>query len=122
MGTTVESPLDTASIELSIGGMTCASCAARIEKKLNRLLGVTASVNFATEKAWVAGPPPLAPADLVTVVEQIGYSAAVPTTGTDRSATQNDTALGLRRRLVVSAALSVPIVALAMVPAWQFPS
>ncbi|GAA3616479.1 heavy metal translocating P-type ATPase [Microlunatus ginsengisoli] len=122
MGTTVESPLDTARIELSIGGMTCASCAARIEKKLNRLPGVTASVNFATEKAWVACPPTLAPADLVTVVEQIGYSAAVPTTGTDRSATQDDTALGLRRRLVVSAALSVPIVALAMVPAWQFPS
>jgi Cu+-exporting ATPase len=65
-------------VELSIGGMTCASCAMRIEKKLNRIDGVTASVNFATEKARVEFPRTVAPADLVEVVAKAGYTAALP--------------------------------------------
>ena len=59
-------------VDLTIGGMTCASCAARIEKKLNRLDGVTATVNFATEKARVSFPAAVSPADLISVVEQAG--------------------------------------------------
>ena len=62
--------------ELAIGGMTCASCAARVEKKLNRLDGVTATVNFATETARVSFPDAVALADLITVVERAGYTAA----------------------------------------------
>ena len=66
------------SVELSIGGMTCASCAARVEKKLNRLDGVTATVNFATEKAAVTFPAAITPGDLIAVVGQAGYTAALP--------------------------------------------
>ncbi len=66
------------SVELAISGMTCASCAARIEKKLNRLDGITATVNFATEKARVSFPGSVTPQDLVRVVEQTGYTAALP--------------------------------------------
>ncbi len=68
----------TASVELAIGGMTCASCAARIEKKLNRLDGVTAAVNYATEKATVTFPDTVRPDELIAVVEQTGYTATVP--------------------------------------------
>ena len=68
----------TASVELAIGGMTCASCAARIEKKLNRLDGVTAAVNYATEKATVSFPETVRPDELIAVVEQTGYTATVP--------------------------------------------
>src|SRR5260370_34341884 len=66
------------SVELSVGGMTCASCAARIEKKLNKLDGVTATVNFATEKARVSFPAAVSPDDLVAVVQQAGDRAALP--------------------------------------------
>src|SRR5699024_8808917 len=66
-------------VELAIGGMTCASCAARIEKKLNKVEGVSATVNYATEKAKVSYPTTLTPADLVSVVEATGYTATVPT-------------------------------------------
>ncbi|MEV5237827.1 heavy metal-associated domain-containing protein, partial [Streptomyces cinnamoneus] len=65
-------------VELSIGGMTCASCAARIEKKLNRMDGVLATVNFATEKAKVAYGPGVEVADLVATVEKTGYTAQEP--------------------------------------------
>ena len=68
----------TSSVELAIGGMTCASCAARIEKKLNRLDGVTAAVNYATEKATVSFPETVRPDELIAVVEQTGYTATVP--------------------------------------------
>ena len=71
-------------VELAIGGMTCASCAARIEKKLNKLDGVTATVNYATEKAKVTYPTTLTPGDLVTVVEATGYTATVPTRDAQR--------------------------------------
>ena len=71
-------------VELAIGGMTCASCAARIEKKLNRLDGVTATVNFATEKAAVSFPGAVTPDDLIASVERTGYTAALPAPPPDR--------------------------------------
>jgi Cu+-exporting ATPase len=109
-------------VELTIGGMTCASCAMRIEKKLNRLDGVTATVNYATEKAAVTFPDSIKTSDLITTVEQTGYTAAAPpATGGDASAPGERDALGaLRIRLVTSFVLTVPVILLAMVPAWQF--
>ena len=117
------------SIELSIGGMTCASCAARIEKKLNKLAGVTATVNFATEKAQVSFPPAVSPDELIAVVQQTGYRAAVTglpaaaapaATGTTPEKAAPDEMVVLRQRLLVSLALAVPVVVLAMTPALQF--
>jgi Cu+-exporting ATPase len=102
-------------LELSIGGMTCASCAMRIEKKLNKLDGVTATVNYATEKAAVTFPIGVDPQRLVETVEAAGYTAALPRLEQDEDASRP-----LRRRLIVSAVLAVPVIALAMVPAWQF--
>src|SRR5712675_1412085 len=114
------------SAELSIGGMTCASCAARVEKKLNKLDGVTATVNFATDKAAVSFPGTMAPDDLIEVVERTGYTAALPAPPAEPAAGagpagegQGETA-ALRRRLLVSLLLAVPVVVLAMVPALQF--
>jgi Cu+-exporting ATPase len=104
-------------IELDIGGMTCAACANRIEKKLNRLTGVTATVNYATERARATVPDTLAPADLIAVVEKTGYTAAEPTPEPVPAPGRRDP---LRDRLLISAALSLPVVVLAMVPAWQF--
>ncbi|MDT7579805.1 MAG: P-type Cu+ transporter, partial [Pseudonocardiales bacterium] len=106
-------------VELTIGGMTCASCANRIERKLNKLDGVRASVNYATEKARVQVPPGLDPALLVAQVEAAGYSAALPTPDV-AAAGSDDPLRSLRDRLVVSALLTAPVVVLAMVPAWQF--
>ena len=112
--------------DLVIGGMTCASCAARIEKKLNRLDGVTATVNFATETAQVAFPATVSPGDLVSVVEQAGYTAALPSVPGDeapgKAEETDDTgeAAALRQRLLVSLLLAVPVVVLAMVPVLQF--
>ncbi|MEH0819132.1 MULTISPECIES: heavy metal translocating P-type ATPase [unclassified Micromonospora] len=112
-------------IELAIGGMTCASCAARIEKKLNRMEGVTATVNYATEKATVRYADEVTPDDLIATVEKTGYTAVVPPpptpAGTAQPATEPaDELRGLRTRLWVSVALTVPVIVLAMVPAWQF--
>jgi len=107
-------------IELEIGGMTCASCASRIEKKLNRLDGVTASVNYATEKAHATVPAALTAQDLIAVVERTGYTAAEPTPSRAEPATSDDKRDPLRDRLLISVALSIPVVVLAMVPAWQF--
>ncbi|GAA1581499.1 heavy metal translocating P-type ATPase [Kribbella sancticallisti] len=111
-------------IELAIGGMTCASCAARIEKKLNKVDGVTATVNYATEKALVTvDGNAVTVDDLVTVVENTGYTATVPTApGAEDTNTPDevDPTQPLRQRLVFSALLTVPVVALAMVPALQF--
>ena len=109
--------------ELAIGGMTCASCAARVEKKLNKLDGVTATVNFATETAHVTFPATVRAQDLISVVEQAGYAAALPALRQEEMAAEDDAAAeatALRRRLLVSLALAVPVVILAMVPAWQF--
>ena len=118
----------TSSVELTIGGMTCASCAARIEKKLNRLDGVTAAVNYATEKATVSFPETVRPDELISVVEQTGYTATLPRPSaadaepaeSDAETTRDAELSTLRQRLIVSAVLSLPVVLLAMVPAWQF--
>jgi Cu+-exporting ATPase len=117
-------PASTAQVELEISGMTCASCANRIERKLNKMDGVTATVNYATEKARVAFPEGLDPADLVRTVEEAGYGAALPrpatSDGEPGDEEVDDPTRSLRQRLIVSALLTVPVIALAMVPAWQF--
>ncbi|EWM12539.1 cation transporter [Kutzneria sp. 744] len=100
-------------VELSIGGMTCASCANRIERKLNKVDGVTATVNYATEKAKVSFPGTLAPADLVQVVEAAGYTAELPA----EKPAASDEHDPLRQRLIVSAVLAVPVVLLSMISA-----
>jgi P-type Cu+ transporter len=111
-------------VELPIAGMTCASCANRIERKLNKLDGVTATVNYATEKARVEfDPGRVGPEQLVGAVEAAGYSAALPSSGPSRADAEpvgDDETAPLRRRLVVSVLLSVPALLLAMVPALQF--
>ncbi|MEV7844523.1 heavy metal translocating P-type ATPase [Streptomyces cyaneofuscatus] len=141
---------DTSEAELMIGGMTCASCAARVEKKLNRMDGVTATVNYATEKARVTFAEGLELSDLVATVERTGYTARplappkqepepkpepeqepdpapappdAPATSTDAAEAEQAASLAaLRQRVVVSAVLSIPVVLLAMVPALQFDS
>ncbi|MFF4728733.1 heavy metal translocating P-type ATPase [Streptomyces mirabilis] len=124
---TETSPAPTADVELSIGGMTCASCAARIEKKLNRMDGVTATVNFATEKAKVSYADGIEVADLISTVEKTGYTAEEPPPpvleakgGTENALAVDGELLSLRQRLLVSLALSVPVVLMAMVPPLQF--
>ena len=148
--TSAVNPADEAAgrtVELSLSGMTCASCANRIERKLKKLEGVQASVNYATERASVTFPPTLTEADLVETVEKAGYSAAViePPAPPDASAesvewgsaesgspsaqtaltaeaAQRDHVRELRQRVLICAALTLPVVALAMVPPWQFPN
>ena len=106
-------------VELSIGGMTCASCANRIERKLNKLDGVTASVNYATEKAHVSYPAGVPAEQLVATVEQAGYTAALPEV--EAVVEEGDPEIAAQRqRLLVSAVLTVPVVALSMIPALQF--
>ncbi len=110
-------------LDLPITGMTCASCANRIEKRLNKLDGVRASVNYATEKASVSYEDGVvAPEDLVSAVEQAGYQATLPGAADAPGAGEEevDETAPLRRRLIVSAILSLPIVALAMIPPLQF--
>ena len=111
----------TARLELEIGGMTCASCANRIEKKLNRLDGVSASVNYATEKAVVTAPSGYDPAVLIAEVEKTGYTAALPQPPASAAAEPEDRELtSLRQRLIGAVVLSVPVIAMAMIPALQF--
>ncbi len=124
-----------AQVELAIGGMTCASCAARVEKKLNRMEGVTATVNYATEKARVAYEPGVEIADLIATVERTGYTAREPQPEPEPTSPAPgaheekeagaqegpDGALAsLRQRLTVSAVLAAPVVALSMIPVLQF--
>ncbi|WP_329469608.1 heavy metal translocating P-type ATPase [Streptomyces sp. NBC_01723] len=118
-----------AEVELAIGGMTCASCAARIEKKLNRMDGVSATVNYATEKAKVSYGGEVSVPDLVATVEATGYTAhepepvrAEPAPGTEPAAPpgDGDALRPLRQRLVTAVLLAVPVIAMAMVPALQF--
>ncbi len=106
-------------IELPITGMTCASCANRIERRLNKLDGVTASVNYATEKASVEYDEAVDPQSLVAAVEAVGYQAVLPSTEPEIAAERDETE-GLRRRAIVAALLSVPALLLAMIPALQF--
>ena len=104
-------------VELDITGMTCASCANRIERKLNKVDGVEATVNYATEKARVTAPGGFDVALLIGAVEQAGYGATVH----EEEAPQDDSELNsLRRRLWTSIVLAVPVIVLSMVPAFQF--
>lgn len=117
-------------VELTIGGMTCATCAARIEKKLNRMDGVTATVNYATEKAKVTYPEGVQVTDLIATVVKTGYTAEeppppappkdTPAPPDDRATAEDPELAHLRQRLTVSALLAVPVVLMAMVPALQF--
>jgi len=122
-------------VDLAIGGMTCASCAARVEKKLGRLDGVTATVNFATGTARVSFPAAMPATDLISVVEQAGYTAALPAppcsepagrepAGREPAGAAAEDGAGetaaLRQRLLASLALAIPVVALAMIPPLQF--
>jgi Cu+-exporting ATPase len=109
----------TSGVELDIAGMTCASCASRIEGRLNKLDGVTATVNFATEKARVSYPDTLAPDDLIDTVRAAGYDASLPAGVPDDTSTPRPT------RLLVAAVASVPVVAWAMsssvrMPGWEW--
>ncbi|EHR52856.1 copper/silver-translocating P-type ATPase [Saccharomonospora marina XMU15] len=115
-------------IELAISGMTCASCAMRIERKLNKLDGVSATVNYATEKATVSYPEGTQPDRLIEEIEAAGYSAALPATPAERRAEaaadaepgEHDELRSLRQRLIGSVVLAVPVILLAMIPALQF--
>ncbi|MHC3470390.1 heavy metal translocating P-type ATPase [Streptomyces sp. 7R007] len=114
---------DTSEVELLIGGMTCASCAARVEKKLNRMDGVTATVNFATEKAKVTYPAGIQVADLIATVVKTGYTAEepAPPVREETPAAEEDPELAShRQRFTVSALLALPVVLLSMIPALQF--
>ncbi|GAA1282580.1 carbonate dehydratase [Planotetraspora silvatica] len=108
-------------VELSIGGMTCASCATRIERKLNKLDGVTASVNYATEKAKVTFLEDLDPRQLIAEVEKAGYTARLPEPpGKPEEPAPDDELRPLRTRLITSVVLAVPVIAMAMIPPLQF--
>ena len=126
---TTSAPHETShTIDLDIGGMTCASCAMRIEKKLNKLDGVVATVNYATEKAAVHAPAGTGPAALIAEVKKAGYTAMLVQSATNGSATSEvadadapDAELvALRQRLIGAVVLSIPVIAMAMVPALQF--
>ncbi|MGX1976015.1 heavy metal translocating P-type ATPase [Streptomyces kronopolitis] len=122
---------------LTVGGMTCAACVGRVEKKLGRLDGVTASVNLATGRATVSHPAAVSAADLVATVEAAGFTAELPSPAPDPDADEGPAAAGgpddgadgdatdeaaraERRRLLVTALLSLPVLVLSMVPGWQF--
>ena len=122
-------PTQLATVDLDIGGMTCASCAARIEKRLNKLDGVSASVNYATSRAHVSYGDEVSTDDLVAAVTSVGYSAAAPRSADDAKV-QNDEAddgedlelRTLRHRVIGSAVLGLPVLVLSMVPSFQFQS
>ncbi|MGB5016328.1 MAG: cation transporter, partial [Candidatus Nanopelagicales bacterium] len=115
-------------VELAIDGMTCASCATRIEKKLNRMDGVTATVNYATEKAKVEFDDGVAPDALIKTVEATGYTASVARSpdaeiapdDADGESAKGDEVASLRQRLLISLVLATPVVLMAMVPPLQF--
>lgn len=123
---TAPSAAQAAEVELAIGGMTCASCAARIEKKLNRMDGVAATVNYATEKAKITFADGVAVADLIATVEATGYTAQEPPAPDEEKAGEaaSQASAGslapLRQRLITAVVLAVPVVAMAMIPALQF--
>ncbi|WP_069169588.1 heavy metal translocating P-type ATPase [Streptomyces griseus] len=124
MGAPTTTAAGTAAVELAIGGMTCASCAARIEKKLNRMEGVEASVNYATEKAKVSFSGDVEVSDLIATVEATGYTAHEPAPpagagSTEGEGRETDELAPLRQRLVTATVLAVPVIAMAMIPALQ---
>ncbi|MFF0223363.1 heavy metal translocating P-type ATPase [Streptomyces sp. NPDC004629] len=109
--------------DLAVGGMTCAACVTRVEKKLAKLDGVTASVNLATGRARVHHPSTTGPDQLIAAVEQAGYTAALPEPPRRAARGDGDEADDTRQdrdRLVITALLAVPVLVLSMVPAWQF--
>jgi Cu+-exporting ATPase len=119
----------TSTVDLVLGGMTCASCAARIEKRLNKLDGVEASVNYALERASVTTDGTVSTEDLISAVEGIGYRALVVTDPDPEASTADpevdaeERALGaLRTRLIASLVATIPVVGLSMIPALQFDS
>ncbi|MFE9414884.1 heavy metal translocating P-type ATPase [Streptomyces griseofuscus] len=122
--TAVEPAAELVVTDITVGGMTCAACVRRVEKKLGKLAGVTASVNLATGLARVSHPAGVAPESLVAAVEQAGYQAALPVSEDDEeSAAPDGEAAEFRRereRLTVTALLAVPVLVLSMVPALQF--
>jgi Cu+-exporting ATPase len=107
-------------VRLDVHGMSCTSCATRVEKKLNKLDGVDATVNYATEKATVEIPSDLDVQTIVDAVAATGYTATVPGNGEEHDHEGLHGAASMLRRLRVSAVLAVPVLALSMVPAWQF--
>jgi len=112
-------------VQLDITGMTCASCAMRIEKRLNKLDGVVATVNYSTEKAKVTVTSDVTTDELVSAVEAVGYSAALPRTSTtsrptDSAPEEADSTAPLRQRLLTSTVLAVPVILMAMIPSLQF--
>jgi Cu+-exporting ATPase len=116
--------MTTRNVELTIGGMTCASCAARVESHLNKLDGVLATVNYVTERAQVSAPPEVSTDELVAAVEATGYTATLPTPP-DREVAADEqppdaATLALRQRLVVSAVLALPVLVMSMVRPFQF--
>ncbi len=115
MTTQLQDGQTTRTIKFDVGGMTCASCAMRVEKKLNKMSGVSASVNYATEKATVRVTAAVVVDDLIATIERTGYSATSASTKTAPTGTA-----GLLRRVTISAALALPVAVLSMVPAVQF--
>ena len=120
-------PARTGELEIVVGGMTCASCAARIENHLNELDGVTASVNYATEKARVSHPPAVSAAEVVAAIEELGYTAELPAALEAEESEVDDAVAGhdaelraARDRVLIVAVLTVPVIAMAMVPLFQF--
>ncbi len=109
-------------VDLDIDGMTCASCAARVERKLNKLPGVVATVNYATERAHISLPSDVSIADAIATVEATGYSASQPARIESQAddGIQSDEVRSLRERVTISAVLAVPVVLMAMVPILQF--
>ncbi|HVD37539.1 MAG TPA: cation transporter, partial [Solirubrobacterales bacterium] len=111
-------------LELPIEGMTCASCAGRVEKSLNRLESVEATVNFATERATVSfDPEQVEPEQLVGAVESVGYEASLPVPAGGEKETgevEADPTSDLRRRLIFAVALSLPVLLMAMIEPLQF--
>lgn len=113
-------------LELTIGGMSCAACAAHIEKDLNNMPGVSASVNYATEKATISQSGDFGAKDFIKTVENAGYSAFTDgdfgrEDGQEHPKTSSQELAGLRRRLIICALLAVPVITLAMIPPLQFP-
>jgi P-type Cu+ transporter len=114
------SPAEKSSVKLEIAGMSCASCAMRIEEKLNRLDGVNATVNYATETATVTVPAGYDPQSLVDEVEKAGYTAVLPQRRQEPAETGDPELASLRIRLLTALVLATPVIAVAMIPALQF--